>query len=130
VLNQERIKTLTQETQEVISLLSVVMAEPEEAPCPLPSALPPQANSSSVEWLTGMDPRYHAAVLKLVRHDEITTNDFDCIATDHHLMPDDLFDAVNTWADERLGDFLLERGENIRIFRSLLPDVAALPVAA
>jgi tellurite resistance protein len=129
-LNQDRIKTLTQETQEVISLLSVVMAEPEEAPCPLPSALPPQANSASVEWLNGMEPRYHASVLKLVRHDEITTNDFDCIATDHHLMPDDLFNAVNTWADERLGDFLLERGENIRIFRSLLPDVAALPVAA
>ena len=106
------------------------MAEPEEAPCPPSSALPPQANSASVEWLNGLEARYHAAVLSLVRHDEITTNDFDCIATDHHLMPDDLFNAVNTWADETLGDFLLERGENVRIFRSLLPDVAVLPVAA
>lgn len=129
-LNQDRIKALTQETQEIISLLSVVMTEPEEAPCFPSSALPRQANPASVEWLEGMEPRYHAAVLSLVRHDEITTNDFDCIATDHHLMPDDLLNAVNTWADEALGDFLLERGENVRIFRSLLPDVAALSVAA
>jgi len=130
-LNQDRIKALTQETHEVISLLSVVMAEPEAAPCPSPSP-PPAApvESASIKWLNGLETRYHAAVLFLVRHDEITTNDFDCLAADHHLMPDDLFNAVNTWADEILGDFLLERGENVRIFRNLLPELAALPIAA
>jgi len=127
-LNQERIKALTQETHEVISLLSVVMAEPEEAPC-LPASAPPSApaESAEIEWLSGLETRYHAAVLALVRHDEITTNDFDCLAADHHLMSEDLFNAVNTWADEILGDFLLERGENVRIFRDLL---SALPIAA
>ena len=45
-------------------------------------------------------------------------------------MPTDLFNAINTWADETLGDFLLERGENIRIFRNLVPDLTALPIAA
>ncbi len=130
-LNHDRIKALTQETREVISLLSVVMAETEEAPCPPPSvSLPTPIESAPIQWLSGLETRYHSAVVVLVRHDEITTNDFDCIATDHHLMPDDLFNAVNTWADETLGDFLLERGENVRIFRSLLPELAALPIAA
>jgi len=129
-LNQDRIKTLTQETQEVISLLSIVMAEPEEMPSPPSAAFSPLARSPAVEWLNELEARYHAAVLSLVRYDEITTNDFDCIAADHHLMPDDLFNAVNTWADETLGDFLLDRGENVRIVRGLLPDVAVLPVAA
>ncbi len=130
-LNQDRIKALTQETHEVISLLSVVMAEPEEAPCPPPVVAPPAAvEAVSIQWLSGLEVRYHAAVVVLVRHDEIMTSDFDCIAADHHLMPEDLFNAVNTWADETLGDFLLERGENIRIFRSLLPDLAPLPIAA
>jgi tellurite resistance protein len=130
-LNQDRIKALTQETHEVISLLSVVMAEPEETPC-LSASAPPSApaESAEIEWLNGLERRYHAAVLALVRHDEITTNDFDCLAADHHLMPDDLFNAINTWADEILGDFLLERGENVRVFRDLLPDIAALPTAA
>ena len=130
-LNEERIKALTQETHEVVSLLSTVMAEPEDARCsPSPPTLPAQPDSAHLEWLSGLDARYHAAVLALLRHDAITTNDFDCIAAENHLLPDDLFTAVNTWADETLGDFLLERGENVRIFRSLIPDLAALPVAA
>ena len=130
-LNQERIKALTEETHEVISLLSAVMADPEEVPCPPSVAVViGQPDSASIKWLSGLDARYHPAVLALVRHDAVTTNDFDCIAAENHLLPDDLFTAVNTWADETLGDFLLERGENVRIFRSLIPDLAALPVAA
>ena len=130
VLNQERINTLTQETQEVISLLSVVMAEPEETPPPSSPAPSIQTSSASPSWFDGLEGRYHAAVLNLLRRDEVTVNDFDGIATNHHLMPDDLFNSVNAWADETLGDFLLERGENIRIFRSLLPDTALISVAA
>ncbi|WP_348546916.1 TerB N-terminal domain-containing protein [Chthoniobacter sp.] len=130
-LDHDRIKALTQETQEVISMLSVVMAEPEEvvtAPVAAPAA--PVEPSAPIEWLSGLDARYHAAVSALVRHDELTTADFDVLAAKHHLMPDDLLNAVNTWADEALGDFLLERGENVRVFRTLLPDTAELPIAA
>jgi uncharacterized tellurite resistance protein B-like protein len=132
-LDHERIKALTQETHEVISMLSVVMAEPDEAPAtpPEPVETPPIESSAPITWLAGLDARYHAAVLTLVRHDELTTADFDALATKHHLMPDDLLNTINTWADETLGDFLLERGENLRIFRTLLPDTAAeLPIAA
>jgi hypothetical protein len=129
-LDQERIRALTQETQEVISLLSGVMAEPDAADAkPSPEAARSEL-SEAVEWLQGLDARYHAAVLQIVDHDEITTSDFDAIASRNHLMPDDLFDAVNTWADETLGDFLLERGENIRVFRDLLPETSEIPIAA
>lgn len=129
-LDHDRIDALTNETREVISMLSVVMAEPEDTSCGQPSISSPPANSAPVEWLNGLAPRYHPAVLTLIRLDEIATHDFDCIAADHHLMPDDLINAVNTWADESLGDFLLERGENIRVFRSLLPPAAAVSLAA
>jgi uncharacterized tellurite resistance protein B-like protein len=130
-LDHDRIKALTQETHEVISMLSVVMAEADEAPSAAP--LPAATAVTPIEptpWLEGLDARYHSAVLTLVRHDELTTADFDALAAKHHLMPDDLFNAVNTWADETLGDFLLERGENVRIFRTLLPDIAEHPIAA
>lgn len=131
-LDHDRIKALTQETHEVISMLSVVMAEPDEAPvaAPVSVATAPVEMSAPIAWLTGLDARYHSAVLTLVRHDELTTADFDALAAKHHLMPDDLLNAVNTWSDETLGDFLLERGENLRIFRALLPDTAELPIAA
>ena len=129
-LNQDRINALTQETKEVISMLSVVMTDEDEIPCAPPTPPPAVSVPARVDWLNGLNPRYHSAVLSLVQRDEITTSDFDCLAADHHLIPDDLFNTVNTWADDVLGDFLLERGENVRVFRSLLPEAAALPIAA
>ena len=133
-LDDARIAALSQETREVISLLSEVMAEPEEANC-LPTSVvspsaPAAAPKSTPEWLTSLDPRYHKAVLALSRRDDMTIQDFDCLAADNHLMPDDLLNTVNAWADETLGDFLLERAESVRIFRSLLPDASSLQIAA
>jgi hypothetical protein len=132
-LNQDRIKALTEETHEVISMLSAVMADPEEAAPAQPErapAVPHDEFVSSLPWLSGLDVRYHAAILTLARQDEIPNTDFDAIAAKYHLLPDDLMNAVNTWSDEALGDFLLERGENVRIYRALLPDITSLPVAA
>jgi tellurite resistance protein len=129
-LNEERIEALTQETREVISMLSVVMSDAEEVPCIPPTMAPTPEASPQEDWLSGLDLRYRSAVLALISRDEITSGDFDCLAADNHLIPDDLFNAVNTWSDEELGDFLLERGENITIFRRLLPESAAVKVAA
>ena len=132
-LDDARIAALSQETREVISLLSTVMAEPEEAECP-PASSPRrprlQLHPTGSQWLSGLDSRYHNAVLALSRRDEMTNQDFDCLAADSHLMPDDLLNTVNTWADETLGDFLLERAESVRIFRSLLPEASPLQIAA
>jgi hypothetical protein len=131
-LDEDRIKTLTQETREVISMLSVVMADPAEAV----NASPEIAASTGVElaapieWLEGLDPRYHGPVLALLQHDELSVTDFDALAAKYNLMPDDLLDSVNTWADDSLGDFLLERSENVHIFRALIPDAADLKIAA
>lgn len=131
-LDHDRIKALTQETHEVISMLSVVMADPEETSSPAPPSITPTPASpkESQPWMEGLEVRYHAALMTLVRHDDLTTADFDALAATHHLMPDDLLNAVNTWADETLGDFLLERDENIRIFRTLLPDSAEHLISA
>jgi tellurite resistance protein len=129
-LDEHRIRALTEETREVISMLSVVMSDAEEVPCAPPTAGAVTPAPHQHEWLNGLDARYRGAVVALMSRDEITPGDFDCLAADSHLIPDDLFNAVNTWSDEVLGDFLLERRENITIFRSLLPEAAAIKVAA
>jgi tellurite resistance protein len=130
-LNQERIKALTEETHDVISLLSSVMTESDDAPCPPSiSASVPTPSVSEVSWLSGLDSRYHAAVLALVRHDAMTSTEFDCLANENHLLPDDLFNAVNEWADETFGDFLLERADNVHIFRRLIPELPTMSLAA
>ena len=121
-LDRERIKALTQETREVISLLSVVMADPEEVPAtPEQVAVATVPPPAPTDWLGELDPRFHPALLNLIERDEWALTDFDGLAEQHHLLPDDLFDSINTWSDEALGDFLLVKMDTVRVFRLLLP---------
>ncbi len=121
-LDRARIAALTVETREVISLLSAVMADPEEAAVPVEevaavSSLP----SVSADWLGELDPRFHPALLSLIERDEWSLADFDGLAERHRLLPDDLLDSINTWSDEALGDFLLVKMDCVRVFRLLIP---------
>lgn len=122
-LDTERIKALTRETHEVISLLSEVMMEEEEIVSAVSVAAPePAMNAEHPEWLETLDERYRSACMEVIAHDALPVETFDAIAKKHHLFPDDLFTAINGWSDEQLGDFLLERDNEVRVFRDLLPD--------
>jgi uncharacterized tellurite resistance protein B-like protein len=120
-LDHDRIKALTAETHEVISLLSSVMDEN-----PLPTSVSPTPSAtpspSLPEWAGELDIRFHGAFMEMIQHETMTGEAFDALATKHHLMPDDLLNGVNFWSDEALGDFLLERDESVRIYLSLLPE--------
>jgi uncharacterized tellurite resistance protein B-like protein len=119
-LDMSKVQALTAETHEVITLLSAVMAEdeePEPALSPGKSATPSQ---SSPSWMEGLADRYHKPLLYLMEQDEVSLQRFDSIATEHHLLSDDLLTAINSWSDEYLGDFLLERSEGVRVFRELV----------
>lgn len=121
-LDMDRIAALTRETHEVVSMLSQVMAEGEslgaEEERTQPESVTPA--DASQEWLSGLDTRYRVALLHLVECDDIDIASFDNLAAKFHLMPDDLFNSVNAWADETLGDFLLERADPIHVYRNLL----------
>ncbi len=123
-LNRDRIADLTRETHEVVALLSTVMSHEEEANGqPLAAtAAAPQPDASDVAWMKGLEVRFHAALLELAIFDELPAADFDKLAKKHRLLPDDLANSVNAWADEALGDFLLERSASVRVYRALLPE--------
>ena len=118
-LNQDRIKALTLETREVISLLSGVM---DEEVASTPSAPSPQPTPSLPEWARELDARFHGAFMELILRDALSGDAFDALAVKYHLMPEDLLNGVNLWSDEALGDFLLERDEEVRIYLALLPE--------
>jgi uncharacterized tellurite resistance protein B-like protein len=119
-LDMDRIAALTKETHEVVSMLSAVMTEdapPESSPASAPAVL---ESSNVPDWAESIAARYQLALIYLVQHDELDNESFESLATKHHLMPDDLFNSINSWADENLGDFLLERSDPIRIYRDLV----------
>jgi hypothetical protein len=120
-LNMDRIRALTQETHEVVAILNEVMSDEEAAEVETAPANKTSAPASVPPWFDGLDARFHLPMLFLIEHDEITSERFDRLAKDHHLLSDDLINSVNTWSDERLGDFLLEREDTVKVFRDLLP---------
>ena len=129
-LDAERIQALTAETREVLALLSEVMVEDDEE---APATLVTQSSAQTVslpDWAQALEPRFRGAFLEIINFDAIDEDQFASVATKYHLMPDNLFDAINTWSDEILGDFLLERDGEIRVFRNLLPEKELLQAAA
>jgi uncharacterized tellurite resistance protein B-like protein len=134
-LDTARIAELQKETHEVIALLAEVMAGPEPESGPPPAAVSAEPGHAAApefaplpEWAAGLEPRCHTAFAELLRclpavGDALLPEaDFNALAHRSHLLPDALFHALNAWADEALGDFLLERtAGGIRVFRELLP---------
>jgi len=45
--------------------------------------------------------------------------EFNGLANDLGLMPLDVYDAINEWADEQLGDFLLDGDDPITVHKEL-----------
>jgi len=122
-LDMGRVHSLTKETNEVISLLSEVMKEEEAAASVAPEVPARQENTAAAPaWCMAIEPRYRKPLIALAAHDGLTWTAFETLAAQEHLLPDDLLQSVNTWADETLGDFLLERSnDTVRIFRDLIP---------
>lgn len=129
-IDMSRVDRIAQETSEVIGILSKVMAESEE-PENEPSTSKGKAVASPVvmakppgetpEWLNSLDPKYQPVLLHLIERESWPRPDFDTLAKKFQLMPLDAFDAINGWADESLGDFLLEGDETILVNKQLIP---------
>jgi hypothetical protein len=130
-LDTSKIEALTKETHEVISILSKLMTESDQIESEsLRTDTASTAARKPAEWLSDLDERYHPAFLDLITKGEISLRDFDTFAATYHFIPEDLFNTINSWSDEALGDFLLERGDNICVRRELLSKCPMLVAAA
>ena len=135
-IDMSRVDRIAQETSEVIGILSKVMAEDEPeseesahngktgvAPVSQDSTVRGAGGPSSntLEWFSSLEPKYHPVLLHLLERDSWPRADFDTLAKKFQLMPLDAFDAINGWADDNLGDFLLEGDDTILVHKQLIP---------
>ncbi|MEQ2005372.1 MAG: tellurite resistance TerB C-terminal domain-containing protein [Limisphaerales bacterium] len=149
-LDMARVAAISAETHEVIGLLAKAMAEDETtAPEPrlfgqsetgtmpvVEAARMPQVGdtapqrtgiapaetvgAATTSTFDSLDLKYRAVVVRLVVRDTWSRAEFEALAWEHQLMPLSVFDAINEWADQQLGDFLLEGEATIIIHRNLL----------
>ena len=64
------------------------------------------------ETIPSLDIKYIAILYDIMKSEELSQDDFTGLARKHNLMPRAAFDDINSWADEELGDFLLEESES------------------
>jgi uncharacterized tellurite resistance protein B-like protein len=131
-LDMSRVATISAETHEVIGLLAKAMSEEEPASSPLKATQavavaapvvpsPPSGTLAlPAATLNALDGRFHPVLFQLAGRDAWTRAEFDALAREHRLMPHGVMDTLNEWADEHLGDFLLEGDDSITVHRQLL----------
>ncbi|MFA4860674.1 TerB N-terminal domain-containing protein [Methanoregula sp.] len=64
------------------------------------------------ETIPLLDVKYLLMLHDIMKSAELSQDEFTGLAKKHNLMPRAAFDDINTWADEELGDFLLEENES------------------
>jgi hypothetical protein len=116
-LDHAAIASIMAETREVASMLASVLGgddDEEEKAQPtravqretrLPVAeLPPGLESVAA----ALDPRYHPALTELVKKTAWKATEVRDLGVRLKLMPGGIMEAINSWSDEHLGDYLIE----------------------
>lgn len=128
-LDMSRVAAISNETAQVIGLLSAVMREEEAKPAarpapataPAATILPRQVPPTETPaWLATLNTKYQPIATRIVAKPSWTRIEFQQLAAEFELMPLGVCDALNEWADEHLGDFLLEGEDPITVNTSIL----------
>jgi hypothetical protein len=134
-INIARVDQIARETSEVIGILSKVMVDESEDETTTPNgkqsavsvaqASPVAEKQEKVDaipdWLKSLDSKYHQVLLRLIERESWKRADFETLVKQFQLMPLNVFDAINEWADEKLGDFLLEGDDPILVHKDSIP---------
>jgi tellurite resistance protein len=135
-LDMARVAAISAETHEIIGLLAKAMSdESGDGEQSGPGRVEPLARPTVAEItpsaatavdaviprakLESLDAKLHPVIQRLAARDEWSRADFESVAREHQLMPLSVFDGINEWADQQLGDFLLEGEDSITVHRAL-----------
>jgi uncharacterized tellurite resistance protein B-like protein len=130
-LDMARVYEITSETKEVVAILSVLMEdEPEKSIAPSATITLPAPEIPKISGdgkvapqptrFNGLDAAFHPILERLLARDSWTKNDFKSLADEFHFMPSKIHDTLNEWADEVLGDFILDGEDPVIIHRELI----------
>jgi uncharacterized tellurite resistance protein B-like protein len=126
-LDMDKVYDITNETKEVVGILSVVMQDepentikaPETVVVPALEILKAHSDYKAAIQPTrfnGLDAAFQPVLERLLTRNSWPQADFNALARDFNFMPLKIRDTLNEWADEALGDFILD-GENPIVIR-------------
>jgi hypothetical protein len=132
-----KVAAISAETSEVIDILTRAMADDNtsdtaSAQAKLATArqAPPMSVSlqksgensilATQNSFGNLDAKWHPIIQRLTAKDSWNRMEFEALAREYQFMPLSVFDSINEWADEALGDFILEGEDPITVRRALL----------
>lgn len=123
-LDAPAIAAILAETREVALLLAEVLEDEDE---PEPAAMkgaPARAAAGSTPAPNGvwssLDARYHVVLRELLSRSSWTVGEVRSLATRSKLMPGAILEVVNTWAEERFGEQVIEEAGDWRVRADIL----------
>lgn len=134
VLDHDRLREVLAATRGVAQVLAEALREEEpEAPEPpaesKPRAAVPvsiietEATETSVAvQFEGLEARYQPLLAELITRETWSLTEFEGVVRRHGHFPAGALAVINDWADEYLGDWLIEEGDPLRVQRELLPE--------
>lgn len=125
-LNMDKIADISAETSALVAILAEVMTEPEseefsETNLETLEEDPDSNAEEDVSELSSLSPEFHDLLRKIITKSHWEQAEFHELCASENLMPLSVFDALNAWADDILGDFLLEGENPIMVYTDLLP---------
>jgi hypothetical protein len=125
-IDKEKLKRTMEDTLAVQKILASVFEQEQEEiaieiepevkiPLPLVKTNVNQTDTDlpfPPETIPSLDVKYLSMLHDIMKSDGFSQGDFTSLARKHNLMPRAAFDDINSWADEELGDFLLEESES------------------
>jgi restriction system protein len=122
-LDMSRVEAISRETAQVIGLLSSVMSEDGQNPASMIQESPPPVVPivNAPAWLKTLGSKYQGITARIVTKSQWSRMEFQQLATDFKLMPLGVVDALNEWADEQFGDFLLDGDDPVTVNMAILP---------
>jgi uncharacterized tellurite resistance protein B-like protein len=125
-IDKEKLKRTMEDTQAVQKILaSVFLQEQEENALEIEPEVKIPVTSEKMkmsqmdidlpfppETIPSLDVKYLSMLYDIMKSEQLSQDDFTGLARKHNLMPRAAFDDINAWADEELGDFLLEEIES------------------
>jgi tellurite resistance protein len=117
-LDMNRVAAISRETKEVVAKLSSIMEEKdvkaEATEVPVVALVVPNGPAP-------LNPNYTGVYQQLISKPEWTKADFVQLAGKYKLMPVAVTDVINAWAEDALGDFLIQGDDPVIIQTELLP---------
>lgn len=115
LLNRQRIEELTIETKAVIGILADAMADAESEIVQedsKPTSTQEYTDTTDSQY-EGLDTKLIPLLNKIIEKETWNRSDLESAARELHIVPGAAIDSINEWADDELGDFLLDGDDPI-----------------